>query len=549
MLTPCMRGIVLAIALLLPVVARAQGEHGHEAADLDRVGTTHFPVSCAPELQADFNRAVAVLHSFFYEESERQFAEIAARDPRCAMAWWGIAMSLWHPLWEPPDSVALARGVAAIERADSIGAGSERERAYIAALAEFYRNAGRTDHRTRAVAYEHAMARVAEQYPADSEAAIFYALALNATLSYGDKTYAQQRRAGRILEPLYVVQPDHPGIAHYLIHSYDFPGLAAQALPMARHYADIAPHVPHALHMPSHTFTRLGMWDDAIASNLAAAQAGREYSASHGGTGVYYDAVHAWDYLEYAYLQKAQDAKARAIRDSVRAIRRVSHQTQSFFYALTAVPARYALEHHAWKDAALLELPDGWTWGRYPWTEATLEFARGLGSARSGKAAMARRSIARLATTRDGIVNPGARFWASQVESQRRTVEAWLAWAEGNRVAALDGMLAAAAIEDSTEKRPVTPGAVLPARELLGDMLLEAHRYADALAAYETVLRDSPGRFNALAGAWRAARGANDATKARRYAQDLLALAKDGDGDRPDAEAARRFMAERSDPR
>jgi hypothetical protein len=383
------------------------------------------------------------------------------------------------------------------------------------------------------------MERLHAQFPADTEAAIFYALALNATLRYGDKTYAQQLRAGAILEPIYARQPDHPGVAHYLIHSYDFPALAPRALPMARHYAEIAPHVPHALHMPSHIFTRLGMWDESIRSNLAAAQAGREYSATHYGGAVYYDAVHAWDYLEYAYLQQARNRQARAIRDSVTGLRRVSHQTHSFFYALTSVPARYALERHAWSEAAALELPSGWSWSRYPWTEATTEFARGLGAARSGRPDAARAAIARLAAIRDGIVSPALLDWSAQVEAQRRTVEAWLALAEGHPAEALDGMRAAAALEDSTEKRPVTPGAVLPARELLGDMMLETHHPVEALAAYEAVLRESPGRFNALAGASRAAVACGRRTPARRNATQLLALAQDGDGDRPEVAAAR----------
>lgn len=533
--------IVSLVVLGSPASTHAQGEHSHEAGDLGRVGQAHFPVTCAPELQGDFDRAVAILHSFFYEESERQFASIASRDPHCAMAWWGVAMSLWHPLWEPPDSTSLARGWTAIQRADSLGTGTERERAYIGALASFYRNWDHVDHRTRALAYEREMEQLHKAFPTDTEAAIFYALALNATLQYSDKSCAQQRRAGAILEPIYAKQPDHPGAAHYLIHSYDFPTLASRALPMARHYADVAPHVPHALHMPSHIFTRLGMWDECIRSNLDAAQASREYSATHYGGAVYYDAVHAWDYLEYAYLQKAQDQKARAIRDSIVAIRRVSHQTQSFYYALTAVPARYALEHHAWSDAAALELPSGWTWKRYPWTEATTQFARALGGARSGRPEIAREAIARLAAIRDGIVNPGLFHWAAQVEAQRRTAEAWLFLAEGHQAVALDGMRAAAALEDSTEKRPVTPGAVLPARELLGDMLLETDHPAEALAAYKAVLRDSPGRFNALSGASRAALACRRRAVARRYAAALLALAKDGDGDRPEVAEARRI--------
>jgi hypothetical protein len=541
--------IIACLVVLASAPARAQDEHGHEAADLGRVGTTHFPLSCMPEVQGEFDRAVALLHSFFYEEAERQFSTVAAVDPRCAMAWWGVAMTQWHPLWEPPDSASLARGWTAIQRADSLRAGTERERDYIAALASFYRDWNRVDHRTRAVAYEHAMEKLHARYPDDTEAAIFYALALNATLQYSDKTYAQQRRAGAILEPIYAKQPDHPGVAHYLIHSYDFPSLASRALPMARHYADIAPHVPHALHMPSHIFTRLGMWDESIRSNLASAQAAREYSARRLGGAVYYDAVHAWDYLEYAYLQKAQDRNARAIRDSVAAIRRVNQQTQSASYGLTSVPARYALEHHAWSEAAELELPAGWSWSRYPWTEATTQFARALGAARSGKPDVARAAIARLAAIRDGIVNPAVLYWASQVEAQRRTAEAWLTLSEGREADALAEMRAAAALEDSTEKRPVTPGPMLPARELLGDMLLATNHPAEALTEYEAVLRDSPGRFNALAGASSAALASGQTETARRYATALLTLAKDGDGDRPEIAAARRIAGGTSSTR
>lgn len=529
-------------AVALACAASAQEEHAHEAGDLGQVGRVHFPVSCAPGLQGDFDRAVAILHSFFYEESERQFRSIAARDPHCAMAWWGVTMSLWHPLWDPPDSASLARGWDAIQRADSLGAGSERERAYIAALSSFYRDWKHLGHHARAVEYEHAMEALHARFPADTEASVFYALALNATLLYSDKTYAHQRQAGAILEPIYARQPDHPGVVHYLIHSYDFPTLAERALPAARHYAEIAPRVPHALHMPSHIFTRLGLWDESIQSNLASAQAGREYSATHYGGAVYYDVVHAWDYLEYAYLQKCQLAQARAIRDSVAAIRRVSHQTGTFFYALSSVPARYALERHAWAEAAGLTAPSGWNWSRYPWTEATVHYARGIGGARSGRPEVARAAVARLAAIRDTIVDPSAAHWALQVEAERRAVSAWLEFADGHVEEALAAMRAAADLEDSTEKRPVTPGAVLPARELLGDMLLDAHRPAEALVAYQATLRDSPGRFNSLSGALRAAAASEQPAAAGRYAAALVSVARDGDSDRPELAEARRVL-------
>jgi len=531
--------LLLAASRLLP----AQDAERRQVVDLGQVGQVHFPVTCAPGIQADFDRAVAVLHSFFYEESEPEFVDIAKRDPGCAMAWWGVAMSLWHPLWEPPDKESLRCGWEAIQRADSIGAESERERGYIAALATFYRDPDRVNHQTRAQAYERAMEQLYRRFPDDIEVAAFYALSLNATADPKDKTYAKLRRAISILEPLYAKHPDHPGIVHYLIHSCDAPPLAASGLPAARHYAEVAPRVPHALHMPAHIYTRLGMWDESIASNLAAAQAGRDYAAARYGGGAYYDEVHAYDYLEYAYLQKVQDAKASAIRDSVLAIRRVSHQTLTFFYALSSVPARYAIERREWKEAAALQLAPGWDWSRYPWTEATLQYARALGGARSGQLDIARQAVERLAAIQTDIVDPRLHYWASQVEVQRRTATAWLAFAEGRQEEALEAMRTAAAIEDSTEKLPVTPGSILPARELLGDMLLEMHRAKDALAAYAATLRISPRRLHALAGAQQAAEESSQGALALRYATELLDVAKDADGDRTELIQARRLTS------
>ncbi|MBI5836585.1 MAG: hypothetical protein HZB25_05010 [Candidatus Eisenbacteria bacterium] len=539
---------LVAVSLTLVIYVVGIGRSGVSsraraaAADLGNVGRVSFPVTSAPGIQPDFDHAVAVLHSFFYEESEREFAAITERDPRCAMAWWGVAMSLWHPLWEPPDSVSLKRGWDAVQRAEAIGFGSERERAYVAALATFYRDWRHADHRTRAAAYERAMQQLSARFPEDLEAAAFHALALDATADPRDKTYARQRRALAILEPLYVRHPDHPGIVHYLIHSCDAPPLAERALPAARHYAEIAPRVPHALHMPAHIFTRLGMWDECILSNLAAAQAGREYAAAVCGGGAYYDEVHAFDYLEYAYLQKGQDVEARAIRDSVLAIRRVSRQTLSFFYALASVPSRYALERRDWRAAAELRLPPGWDWSRYPWTEATLQYARALGGARSGRLEVAREAAARLEAIRKDIKDPKLQYWARQVDVQRRVAASWLAFAEGRREAALTGMQAAAAIEDSSEKLPVTPGSVLPARELLGDMLMELRLPAEALEAYTATLETSPRRLYALAGAQRAAEACGRHAAARECATQLLAVAKDADGERLEVGEARRLL-------
>jgi hypothetical protein len=534
--------VIVPVSLLLLLATRSLAAQD-PAVDLGSVGQVHFPVTCGPGIQPDFDRAVAVLHSFFYEESLAEFLAIAKRDPGCAMAWWGVAMSLWHPLWEPPDKESLRRGWDAIQRADSIGAKSESERGFITALMTFYRDSDRVNHPTRAQAYERAMENLHRRFPKDLEVAAFYALALDAIADPKDKTYVMLRRAKSILEPLYAKHPNHPGIVHYLIHSCDAPPLAASGLPAARHYALVAPRVPHALHMPAHIYTRLGMWDQSIASNLASAKAGREYAAARYGGGAYYDEVHAYDYLEYAYLQKAEDGKASAIRDSVLAIRKVSHQTLTFFYALASVPARFALERREWAEAANLELAPGWDWSRYPWTEATLQYARALGGARSGQLDVARQAVERLAAIQAGMVDPRLHYWAAQVDVQRRTATAWLALVAGRHEEALDGMRAAAAIEDSTEKLPVTPGAVLPARELLGDMLLEMHRGKEALSAYEATLHVSPRRFRALVGAQQAAQASGQDAVACRYAKELLDVAKDADGRRPELEEARRLIS------
>jgi hypothetical protein len=491
----CVLGLLLS-APALPAQA-VHDEHGGAAA----VGRVGFETSCSAVAAALVEEAVAKLHSFWYEEAERAFGEAAVADPGCAMAHWGVAMSLYHPLWEPPDSAALARGRQAAERAARIGGGTERERAYVAAVNAFYRDADRLDHRTRAAAYEAAMADLHAAFPEDREATVFYALAVRVNAPPSDKTYARQRAAAELLDRVSREQPDHPGVVHYLIHSYDYPALAALGLDAARRYARIAPAVPHALHMPSHIFIRLGLWREAIDSNLATAAAAREIEARDGSPIARYERLHALDYLAYAYLQLGDEAAAARVLADVAAVTEAPSVMQSA-YALAAVPARYALERGDWRAAAALRVaPADFPWDRYRAAEAMTVFARALGAARSGDVASARNALARLEALRDGLRAAGDDYWDGQVEIQRLAAEAWIRQAEGRDAEARDLMRAAADLEDSTEKHPVTPGPVRPARELLGELLLEQGRPAEALPEFEAVLANAPGRRNARLGA------------------------------------------------
>ena len=526
------RALVIAAAIVLaPAPARVLAQHDHDDHDhahpvRERLGTVHFPTSCRPEVGADFERAMALLHSFAYPEAASAFEAIAARDPRCAMAWWGVAMSQFHTIWGPPTPAEFAAGRTAADRAAALAKdASPQDRDWISAITAYY--AGDVPHATRVVAFEQAMAGVAERHPENHEAQIFHALGLLAVAynSPADKSYARQKRAAEILNGLLPLEPEHPGIAHYMIHAFDYPELAAMALPAARAYSRIAPSAPHALHMPSHIFTRLGMWNESIASNLESARVAQEWIAKTHPGAMAYEALHATDYLEYAYLQTGRDAEARALRDSVLRVARWNAATFSAGYALAAVPARFALERRAWKEAAALEVrPASFPWADYPYAEAIVHFARAVGAARSGDAATAKAAVARLETIRDGLHGKKGFDWATQVDVQRRAAAAWLARAEKRDDEALALLRGAAALEDSTDKHPVTPGAVLPAREQLGDLLLELGRPAEALSAYEASLRFSPARFNGYRGAALAARAARKPAQATEYQDRLVAL-------------------------
>ncbi|MCU1220948.1 MAG: hypothetical protein JWN42_2145 [Candidatus Angelobacter sp.] len=500
----------------------------HDHTSPENLGKVNFSTSCSSATQPQFNRAVALMHSFQFARAIEAFNVILVSDPSCAIADWGIALSNWgNPFAAGLKLPAqLELGHKAIEHARAAGAKTERERAYIDAVAHLFTDTASTDQRSRVLAYETAMAGVSAAYPDDTEAAIFYALALAAASDPADKTYARQLKAGKILEDLFVQYPNHPGLAHYIIHTYDFPPLAARAVAAARRYGEIAPSAPHALHMPSHTFTRVGYWQDSIDTNIAAAASAR----SEGQTA---EELHASDYMVYAYLQTAQDrATQHLVESAVQTFSRFDPTVllsgaappSAAYFARAAIPARYCLERRAWADAAKLEprpspfLP----------ADAITYFARGLGAAHVKDGATARSAIGSLEQIRDKLKMKEG-YWANQVEIQRQEVAAWLAFAEGDPQGALTGMRAAAELEAGTEKNAITPGPLTPARELLGDLLLELKRPAEALKEFEATLMKEPNRFRSLYGAAEAAKLAGDRQTAQKYFRQLLKVAERAD--------------------
>jgi tetratricopeptide (TPR) repeat protein len=508
------------------------------------LGQVDFPVTCTAAAQKQFDQALGALHSFWYEEALRLFTGVAETDPSCAMAYWGIAMSIYYPLWVPPSQPTLQKGTNAIEKAKSVGAKTDREGAYIAAIEVFYKDSDKLEHRARTLAYEKAMEQIYRQYPSDREAAIFYALALNATASPTDKTYAQQRKAGEILEKVFAEQPDHPGVAHYIIHSYDNPSTANRGLPAAQRYIKIAPSVPHAQHMPSHIFTRLGLWQESIHSNLGAVAASKEYAAKIHPEAAYYEQLHALDYLAYAYLQGAQDQEAKRVLDELRAIKKVQPEAFQAAYAYAAIPARYALERRRWSEAAALTVqPTAFPWSRFQWAEAVTHFARAMGAARSGNVDSSRKDIEKLESLQDALVKAKDSYWAKQVDIQRRVASAWYLRAENKSDEALQLMQSAADLEDSTDKHPVTPAPIQPARELLGEMLLELGDPVQALKEFEISHRVEPNRFRGLYGAAKAAQESGDREKARLYYAKLISLCEHADADRPELKEANTFLS------
>ena len=534
--------IIFSSGALFVRPAVAQHEHEHSAGDVGKLGRVNFPVSCDASVQAQFNSAVAMLHSFWYEKANETFAQIAHDDPACAMAYWGMAMTYYHEIWSAPGAADLKAGSAAVEKAKSIGAKTQRERDYISAIESFYKDSDKVDHSTRVLRYEKAMDDLQARYVDDPEARIFYALALLATslnTSPADKTYDRERKAGEILERIFVEQPEHPGVAHYIIHAYDYPLLAKRALDASRRYAKIAPDSPHALHMPSHIFTRLGLWQESIDSNLASATSAiKNHSPGN--------ELHAKDYLIYAYLQRAQDREAKQALEHPPPGRADDPQYMNWLYATGTSAARYAVERHQWGEAARLPVPPNtFPRERYAWTEANLHFASALGASQTGDTAAALKQLERLTSIREILTQENNKYWADQVDIQREIAAAWITLAEGDREQALQQMRSAADHEDRTDKHNVTPGVILPARELLGEMLLKTKQPAQAVVEFEATLRTAPNRFNALAGAARAAKLSGDTEKARTYYAKLLSTCEHADGDRSELQDARSFLAQK----
>jgi len=506
-------------------------------------GAVDFETTCDEKSKKDFTLAIELLHSFEYEESEKMFSKVIDQTPECAMAYWGVAMCNFHPLWNAPTEAELQKGARSIAIAKSIGKKSERESGYINAIGLFYEDWDKTNHHTRCIHFEKAMEQLHIKYPDDHEAAIFYALALDAAADPRDKSYANQIKAAAILNALYAVEPNHPGIIHYLIHTYDYPGLAVLGLPAAKRYAEVAPSSAHALHMPSHIFTRLGLWDDDILSNLKSIASAQCYAESAQIPGHWDEELHALDYLVYAYLQKGENTLAEEQVKYLKTITAVYPADFKVAYAFAAIPSRYCLENKNWKEAASLQMPTAnISWKEFPWQESIIHFTRVLGAAHTGNFGLAKSELATLNQLGDILLKQKDSYKSREVEIQVKTGEAWILFESANKNDALKIMTLAADMEDSTEKHPVTPGEVLPARELLGDMLLQLKQNAEALQAYESVLQKSPNRFNSLYGAGIAAEKLGDKQKTAIYFKQLLSIADTAKTDRPEVVTARSFM-------
>ena len=530
-----------------------------EPGDLRGVGKVTFPITCAPDVQSDFARGVALLHSFFYEEARRVFTSVAERDPKCAMAQWGIAMTWWHPIWTPPTPDEMRAGKAAIEKAMSMNAGSDRERGFITALNTYYNTAdsssaapvGQSCHgpvgpRDRVVAYEKAMRQLRDKYPDDFEVQTFYAFAVLGVgyATPSDTTLSKQLEAAGILEKLWKQNANHPGVVHYLIHSYDYPQFAQRGLTAAQTYNSIAPWVPHALHMPSHIFTRLGMWDESIAANRASAEASRAYSAMRHRDATEAEELHALDYMAYSYLQEAQDAEAKKIVDIAAKVKKTNPELEfSAAYALAAIPTRYAFERNDWAAAANLSIPNLPHWSSFPFMEALIEYGHALGRAHTGDLEGARKAIARMHQLRDATKEPKFDYFKSHLDLQMQAASAWVAAAEGKKKEAIEMLRRAADSEDILGKHPVSPGAFVPIREQLGTLLLEMGQPMEAQREFEAALKIYPGRFRGLYGAAQAAERAGDNEEASRYYTKLAAQTSKAGGSRHELNHVREFLS------
>ena len=559
----CRRTIFLiGLASSLLALSDVECATAPEPGDLRAAGKVDFPISCAPTAQPEFMRGVALLHSFFYEEARRVFTSVAERDPKCAMAQWGIAMTWWHPIWTPPTPDEMRAGKAAIEKAMAMNAGTDRERGFITALNVYYNTpdsstagaVGQSCHgpigaRDRVIAYEKAMRQLRDKYPDDFETQTFYAFAVLAVgyATPSDTSLSKQLEAAAILEKLCKQNANHPGVVHYLIHCYDYPALAQRGLAAARNYASIAPWVPHALHMPSHIFTRLGMWDESIAANRSSADASRAYAAMRHRDATEAEELHALDYMAYSYLQEAQDTKAKEIVDFAATVRKTNPELEfSGAYALAAIPTRYAFERNDWAAAAALTIPNLPHWSSFPFMEALIEYGHALGRAHIGDLDGARKAIARMRQLRDATKDPKFDYFKRHLDLQMQAASAWVAASEGKKNEAIEMLRQAADAEDTLGKHPVSPGAFVPIREQLGSLLLESGQAKEAQREFEAALKIYPGRFRGLYGAARAAEQTGDKQNASRYYAKLAAQTAKSGGSRDELDHVREFLSARA---
>ena len=551
--------LVVTLASSLLAVRDVKSATGPEPGDLRAAGKVEFPISCASSVQSEFSRGVALLHSFFYEEARRVFTSVAERDPKCAMAQWGIAMTWWHPIWTPPTPNEMSAGKAAIEKAMAMKGVTDRERGFITALNVYYNTpdssaaapVGQSCHgpvgpRDRVVAYEKAMRELRDKYPDDFEVQTFYAFAVLATgyATPNDTSLSKQLEAASILEKLWKQNANHPGVVHYLIHSYDYPQFAKRGLTAAQTYDSIAPWVPHALHMPSHIFTRLGMWDESIAANRASAEASRAYAAMRHRDATEAEELHALDYMAYSYLQEAQDTEAKKIVDVAAKVRKTNPELEFIAaYALAAIPTRYAFERNDWEAAATLPIPDLPHWSAFPFLEALIEYGHALGYAHTGDLDGARKAISRMQQLHDATKDPKFDYFKRHLDLQMQAASAWVTAAEGNKSEAIEMLRRAADAEDVLGKHPVSPGAFVPIREQLGNLLLQIGQPKQAQAEFEAALKIYPGRFKGLYGAAQAAELTGDNEKASRYYTKLAAQTSKAGGSRDELNHVREFLS------
>jgi hypothetical protein len=536
---------VLLFSVLISFTAFADDEdknHHHHNEDLTetQLGTVHFPVSCDASVQKPFARGVALLHSFWYEEAEKEFLQIAKDDPRCAMAHWGAAMSIWHQLWNEPDAKVIARGLSEVDAAKKLAKkATPRENAYIAAIAAFYSSSEKLDHEARAKAYSDAMRVTFQAFPRDHEAAVFYALSLLASEPHNDETFANRLAAARILEPLFAAEPDHPGVAHYLIHAYDKPQLAERGIPAARRYAQVAPAAPHALHMPSHIFARVGLWQDDVNSNLASVAATRKTAAMHmGGEGHQF---HAMDFLFYAYLQSGREANARALMDEVKAMPEMHDMYGVGFDPHLATEAQFAalypLEMRDWATAAALKPVE---------IEGTAQnsftyWAKAIGAAHLHQPGEVRKDVSAIEAIHQKFVADNKKDFAEATDNDLKQAQAWLAFSEGKYDDAVEALRPIADKEDVLGDEPQG----IPTREMIAEMLLEAKRPQQALVEYQTDLKLNPNRFNGLYGAARAAEEAGKQSEATEYYAMLLKVCDGSSSTRPELSRAKQLLAQK----